>query len=138
RFEGGQKVKADAPYEKMPLFVKEGSIIPFGPDLQYTDEKPADTLTLYVYTGRNTSFSLYEDGGTTYDYEKGAYSVIPFAYNESTKALTIGERKGSFPQMIPRRTIRVVWITPSGAKPLEGATWEKEVSYEGKRVTVKL
>ncbi|HEY1113054.1 MAG TPA: TIM-barrel domain-containing protein, partial [Chitinophagaceae bacterium] len=110
RFEGGQKVKADAPYERMPLFVKEGSIIPFGPDLQYTDEKPSDTLTLRVYTGRNASFSLYEDGGTTYDYEKGAYSVIPFTYNESTKSLTIGERKGSFPQMIARRTIRVVWI----------------------------
>lgn len=138
RFEGGQKVKADAPYERMPLFVKEGAIIPFGPDLQYTDEKPADTLTLYVYTGRNATFSLYEDGGTTYDYEKGAYSVIPFTYNEGTKSLTIGERKGTFPQMLPRRTIRVVKIAPSVAKGLERARWEKEVSYEGKSVVVKM
>ena len=80
----------------MPLFVKEGSIIPTGPALQYTSEKKADPVTLFVYTGKDGSFNLYEDGDTTYDYEKGAYTIIPFTYNEASKTLTIGKREGSF------------------------------------------
>ena len=139
RLEGGQKVKADAPVERMPVYVKEGSIVPFGPDLQYTDEKPADTVTLMVYTGRDGSFSLYEDGGTTYDYEKGAYSNIPLTYNESNKTLTIGSRKGTYPGMLPKRTFRVVWIAPNRSRGVEAvSTWDKEVLYEGKSITVKM
>ena len=71
-YAGGQKIVADAPYERMPVFVKAGSIIPFGPELQYTSEKPADTITLNIYTGADASFNLYEDEGTNYNYEKGA------------------------------------------------------------------
>lgn len=139
RYEGGQRVRADAPYELMPVFVKEGSIIPFGPQLQYTDEKPADTLTLYVYTGRNAVFNLYEDQGTTYDYEKGQYTIIPFMYNESTRSLTIGDRKGAYPQMIGRRTIRVVWLSARTPRKLDDmAKVDREITYEGKKVVVKM
>jgi alpha-D-xyloside xylohydrolase len=139
RYEGGQRVKADAPFETMPVYVKEGSIIPFGPALQYTDEKPADTITLYVYTGKNATFQLYEDGGTTYDYEKGSFSNIPISWDEATKTLTIGDRKGSFPGMLTQRTFRVVGV--SSGKPVAldlEKSGVKEVLYGGKKLTVKL
>ena len=86
----------------MPVFVKTGSIIPFGPGYLYTSEKPADTITLNIYTGADASFNLYEDEGTNYNYEKGAFSVIPLKYNEATKIITIGERKGSFNGMLKK------------------------------------
>ena len=104
---GGQKMTVPAPYERMPLFVKAGSIIPVGPEIEYTSQKPADPVTLYVYTGADASFTLYEDEGTTYDYEKGEYSTIPLSWSESAGELTIGERKGEFPQMIKERTFNV-------------------------------
>ena len=75
--EVGDTIIAQAEYERMPVFVKAGSILPTGPELQYTDEKPADEITLHVYTGADGSFSLYEDEGTNYNYEKGAFSIIP-------------------------------------------------------------
>jgi alpha-D-xyloside xylohydrolase len=108
---GGQHIEADAPYEKIPVFVKEGAILPFGPELQYTAEKKADPVTLYVYTGRDATFSLYEDEDTSYNYEKGAYCIIPMTYKESTGTLTIGKREGSFPGMLEEREFRVVWVT---------------------------
>ncbi|WP_132053671.1 TIM-barrel domain-containing protein [Pseudocnuella soli] len=136
---GGQMVTAAAPYERMPLFVPEGAIIPFGPELQYTDEKPADTLTLQVYRGKDGSFTLYEDGGTTYAYEKGQFSTIPFTYNEAAGTLTIGDRKGSFPGMIAKRFIRIKAFLKAAAKPFNlEAPADKAVVYEGKKITVKL
>jgi alpha-D-xyloside xylohydrolase len=118
---GGQHIKADAPYERIPVYVKEGSILPFGPDLQYTEEKPADPITLYVYTGRDASFDLYEDEGTNYNYEKGAYAILPISYTEATRTLTIGKRKGSFPGMLKERNFRVVWVTKDQPIPLASA-----------------
>ncbi|WP_242692243.1 glycoside hydrolase family 31 protein [Aridibaculum aurantiacum] len=136
-FAGGQSINVDAPYETMPVFVKEGSIIPFGPELQYTSEKRADTITLFVYTGRDASFNLYEDEDVNYNYEKGQYSNISFTYNEKTKQLTIGERKGSFNGMLTNRTFRVIWVNKNAAKPLDfeqaAAT---TVRYNGSAVKV--
>jgi alpha-D-xyloside xylohydrolase len=135
---GGKKIIADAPYERMPLYVKEGSILPFGPDIQYTSEKPADTIHLYVYTGRDASFALYEDQGTTYDYEKGRFLTIPVTYNEGSKTLTIGEQKGTYPGALTKRVFQVTTISPTLAKPLNLATkGEKEITYEGKKITVR-
>jgi alpha-D-xyloside xylohydrolase len=105
---GGKYITADAPLDRMPLFVKAGSIIPFGPALQYTAQQPADTITLYVYTGSNGQFTLYEDEGVNYNYEKGQYSTISFQYSEANKTLTIGKREGAFPGMLQQRTFRVV------------------------------
>ncbi|MDP4189071.1 MAG: glycoside hydrolase family 31 protein, partial [Bacteroidota bacterium] len=96
-FKGGQNIQADAPYSHIPVFVKEGSIIPFGPEIQYSTEKPADPVTLYVYTGHDASFSFYEDENLNYNYEKGKYSIIPISYNEKAKTLRIGKRQGLFP-----------------------------------------
>ncbi|SEW37787.1 alpha-D-xyloside xylohydrolase [Chitinophaga sp. YR573] len=106
--EGGKYITADAPLDRMPLYVKAGSIIPFGPALQYTSQLPADTITLYVYTGSNGAFNLYEDEGVNYNYEKGQFSNISFTYNEKSKTLTIGKREGSFPGMLQQRSFRVV------------------------------
>ena len=138
-FEGGQKIIADAPYERMPVFVKAGSIIPFGPDLQYTSEKPADTITLNIYSGADASFNLYEDEGTNYNYEKGSFSVIPIKYKEATKTITIEDRKGSFEGMLQNRDFRINIISPDKSKRLDfDASCNKEISYAGKKITIKL
>ncbi|MGZ8510551.1 MAG: glycoside hydrolase family 31 protein, partial [Chitinophagaceae bacterium] len=138
-YKGGQRIIADAPYERMPVFVKAGSIIPFGPEIQFVSEKAADTITLNIYTGADASFNLYEDEGTNYNYEKGAFAVIPIKYNEATKSITVGDRKGSFPGMLPKRVFRINIITPGKAKNLDfDAKCDKEISYEGKKLTIKL
>jgi len=138
-YNSGQTIDANAPYERMPVFVKAGSIIPFGPDLQYTSEKPADTITLNIYTGANASFNLYEDEGINYNYEKGAFSLIPINYDEGTKTITIGDRSGSFKGMSGKRVFRLNKISPDKEKVLDftgGA--DKELMYEGKKISVKI
>jgi alpha-D-xyloside xylohydrolase len=107
---GGQRLSVAAPYERVPLYVREGSILPVGPDMQYSAEKPASELTLYVYTGRNAHFTLYEDEGTNYNYERGQYATIPMTYDEQQGTLTIGARNGSFPGMLQTRTFNVIFV----------------------------
>ena len=137
-FDGGQKIKADASYERMPVFVKAGSIIPFGPDLQYTSEKPADVITLYVYTGADAFFNLYEDEGTNYNYEKGAFLDIPIKYNESTKTLTIGDQKGSFNGMLQQRKFNIVWVTKDNKTGIDLQNSKgKTVNYNGRSVSIR-
>jgi len=137
-FAAGQKLTADAPYERMPVFVKAGSIIPFGPDLQYSSEKQADTITLNIYTGADASFNLYEDEGTNYNYEKGAFSVIQVNYKEATRTVTIENRKGSFDGILQKRIFRVNIIAPGKTKSLDFDTGcDKEIYYEGKKLTIK-
>ncbi|MEO8112098.1 MAG: TIM-barrel domain-containing protein [Ginsengibacter sp.] len=135
--DGGRRITVDAPYERMPVFVKEGSIIPFGPELEYTSQKPADTLTLFVYTGRDGSFDLYEDDDTTYNYEKGAFSNINFTYNEANKKFTIGERKGSFNNMLTNRVFKIVWISKTEPKELQFENGQAQmIEYKGKEMSV--
>jgi alpha-D-xyloside xylohydrolase len=137
-FDGGKTINAEASYERMPVYVKAGSIIPFGPDLQYTSEKPADVITLYVYTGADGSFSLYEDEGTNYNYEKGAFATISMSYNEATKTLTIGDRKGSFNGMLQQRKFNIVWITKDNKAGIDTQrNTAQTINYDGRLVTVK-
>ena len=134
---GGQNIETDAPYERMPLFVREGSIIPVGPAIQYTDEKQADPLTLFVYTGRDCAFTLYEDEGINYNYEQGACGTIRFSYNNSTGELTIGERKGEFDGMLRSRTFGIVWITKDKPVPFNPEIRpHSSVIYDGKEVII--
>jgi hypothetical protein len=105
-------ITAAAPYDQIPIFVRAGSIIPYQPDMQYIGEKPADPITLYVYAGANGRFALYEDQGTTFDYEKGAFAEIPIQWDDHSRTLTIGERSGVFPGMLPH---------VSGGSGFEGA-----------------
>jgi alpha-D-xyloside xylohydrolase len=138
-FEGGQTINADAPYSRIPVFVKEGSVIPAGPALQYTSQKQADTITLFVYTGRNTSFTLYEDDDTTYNYEKGMYSTIKCNYDENTKTLTIGDRNKSFPGMLQKRIFNIVWIKKDRPVSFDfNENSDEQILYEGKRVSATM
>jgi alpha-D-xyloside xylohydrolase len=137
--EGGQKIVADAPYTDIPVYVKEGSVIPFGPEIQYSTEKPADPLILYVYTGANADFELYEDENVNYNYEKGNFSIIPIKYEELTHTLTIGERKGEFQGMLDIRTINVIWATKDRETKLDFNIKPDEIlEYDGKEKSVKL
>lgn len=137
-YNGEQTITADAPISKMPLYVREGSIIPVGPQIQYAMEKTSQPLTVYVYTGKSCSFTLYEDEGINYNYEKGAYTEIPFSYNEQMKTLVIEARKGKFNGMDAVKKISVVWITKDKPRVLaeENAT-ESVLTYNGKKLTVK-
>ncbi len=135
---GGQKLTVSAPYERMPLYVRAGSIIPVGPEIEYTTQKPADPVALYVYTGADGHFNLYEDEGTTYDYEKGQYSLIPITYSESTGELTIGDRQGGYEGMLKERTINVVWVSrdkPVGFVP--DAKAAVTIKYNGQKTVVR-
>ncbi|WP_321436713.1 TIM-barrel domain-containing protein [uncultured Bacteroides sp.] len=135
---GGQTLNVNAPYERIPLFVREGAIIPYGPDIQYTNEKPADHITLYIYGGQNGSFTLYEDEGDNYNYEKGRYATIEFTYDESSKSLIIGDRKGEFNGMLKERTFNVVYVDKIHSQPFDLKTKGKKIKYNGKKLVIKL
>ena len=139
-YAGGQTITADAPYEKIPVFVPEGAIIPFGPAMEWSDEKPAELIILYIYGGKNGQFTLYEDEGTNYNYERGKYATIPFSYDDKTQTLTIGKREGSFDGMLQSRRFKVVYRHP-GVKVqdldidgVDGMT----VNYSGNAMKIKL
>ena len=136
-FQGGRQILADAPLSRMPLFVRAGSIVPVGPAIQYTGEKPDAPITLLVYVGADGSFALYEDEGTNMDYEHGAYTTIPISYDQAAGTLTIGRRSGQFPGMQRTRTFRIRWITPR-ARPGDDFTApaSQSVRYSGKSIRV--
>jgi len=137
--EGGQTIAVDAPLKTIPVFVKAGTLLPLGPTLQYTSEKAADPLTLYVFTGNNGEFQLYEDEGVNYNYEKGQYATIPLTYNEASHTLTVGERKGSFTGMLEKRTINIVWVKTDQPVGVGSTTHPHQViHYEGKAISVRM
>ena len=136
---GGQTLEVEAPYERIPVFVPEGSIIPFGPEIQWSDEKPAELINLYVYEGKDAEFLLYEDEGTNYNYEKGKYATINISYSESSKTLTIGARKGSFNGMLQNRRFNVVTISKNHVQALNLENPQgKMIEYNGAEVKVNL
>jgi len=137
--DGGQTINTDAPYERMPVFVKAGSIIPYGPELQFTTEKKADTITFYVYAGKDARFSLYEDEGTNYNYEKGLYSTISIYYSDNDRTLLIDTRKGEFPGMLKKRTFRIKYITKEKPVALDFKNNSGLlVTYNGTKQSVRL
>ena len=97
KYDGGQEVTLTTTIDKIPLFIKAGSIVPFGPNVQFATEKKWDNLEIRVYPGANAEFTLYEDENDNYNYEKGIYSTISFTWNDAKKSLTINDRKASFP-----------------------------------------
>ena len=137
--EGGQRLIVDAPYEKIPVYVREGAIIPFGPEMEWSDEKPAELINLYVYAGQNGQFQLYEDEGTNYNYEKGKYATIDITYDDASKTISFGARKGQFAGMLKNRRFNVVLISKDAPKPLNLDNPEgKMVEYNGKALSVTL
>ena len=138
-YDGGQHLVVDAPYEKIPVFVREGAIIPFGPAMEWSDEKPAELINLYVYEGQDGSFQLYEDEGTNYNYEKGKYATIEIAYNDADKTVSFGKRNGAFKGMLKNRRFNVVLVKKDQPRDLNLDNPEgKMVQYSGKAVSVKL
>ncbi|MBS5980081.1 MAG: DUF5110 domain-containing protein [Dysgonomonas mossii] len=128
QYKGGQRIELETSIDNTPLFIKAGSIIPFGPKVQYTTEKQWDHLQLRVYPGANGSFVLYEDEFDNYNYEKGEYTEIPITWNNASRTLTIGDRKGAYKGMLLSRKFTIL---------LQDAT-EKTVEYDGNKLEVKL
>ncbi|MCD8291663.1 MAG: DUF5110 domain-containing protein, partial [Prevotella sp.] len=126
-FDGGQQISRSTTLDIIPLYIKAGSIIPIGPDVQYATEKAWDNLTLKVYPGNDAEFILYEDEFDNYNYENGAYTEIPISWNDRSQTLSIGTRKGSYNGMLSSRSFNV--ILPDGTS--------KSVSYNGKKTIVK-
>ena len=127
-YDGGQDVKLEIPFTEIPFFIRGGSILPIGPDVQYSGEKAWDNLEIRVYPGANAEFTLYEDRGDGYDYEQGKYSEIPMTWNNRTRTLTIHNRRGSYRGMTAKKTFRVT--LPDGK--------QKTVNYNGKKIAIKL
>jgi len=133
----GQKVETAAGVETVPLFVRPGSIIPMGPLLQYSSEKPADPIELRIYPGADGSFTLYEDEGDNYSYEKGNHATIPISWNNAKHSLEIGKRAGQFPGMLKERTFNVVWVSANhGAGIAPAAKADSVVHYRGDAVKI--
>jgi len=136
--EGGGNLSVSAPFDTIPLHVRAGSIIPTGPELQYTSEKPADPVTLWVYSGANGNFTLYEDDGLSYAYEQGNATRIPLSWDEKRQTLTIGRRQGAFPAMLAERTFNVVLVRAEHPVGFAfDAIPQKTVHYHGRAVTLK-
>ena len=128
RYKGGQSVTLSTPLDLVPMFVRAGSILPLAPEMQYVGEKDWSELELRVYPGADGSFTLYEDEGDGYNYEKGLYSLIPISWNDRSRTLTVGDRKGEYPGMLSERKFTVV--LPDGTS--------RELSYSGKAVSCKM
>jgi alpha-D-xyloside xylohydrolase len=138
-YDGGNSIKADAPLTRIPLFVKEGSIIPTGPEIQYVNEKSDSIITLYVYMGKDANFDLYSDESINYNYEKNQYTIVPISYNENSGTLKIGKRNGSYNGMLKEQTFRIICISKDmpvsfGAENNPCQTLE----YKGEAIEVKL
>lgn len=127
RHSGGQTLTKTVTLASNPLFARAGAIVPWGPDVQFAAEKPWTALDILVFPGADGSFTLYEDAGEGYGYQKGEFTEIPFAWSDGKRTLTIGERRGAYPGMIGERTFRVV--LPDGSS--------RTVTYSGRRATLK-
>ena len=134
---GGRRMEADAPLDRLPLFVRAGSIVPLGPETEYAGERPDAPIEVRVYRGADGTFDLYEDAGDTYNYEKGEHSTIPMRWDDAAGTLTIGAREGAFPAMVKQRMFRVVFVGEGhGAGAKESTVADREVSYFGESVMV--
>ncbi|MCR5472867.1 MAG: glycoside hydrolase family 31 protein [Prevotella sp.] len=128
QYKGGQDVTLETTLDRVPMFVRAGSILSLGPEMQYVGEKAWDNLEVRIYPGANGSFTLYEDEGDNYNYEKGQYATITFQWNDKARTLTIGARKGSYPGMLQKRQFTIV--TPNGK--------QKVIEYNGQKMQVSI
>jgi alpha-D-xyloside xylohydrolase len=136
---GSQEIDAEAPLDRLPLFVRAGSILPMGPEIEYAAQDPGGPIELRIYRGADGTFDLYEDSGDSYDYEKGQHSVIPIRWDDRAGILTIGAHEGSFPGMVEKRTFRIVVVRSghgTGGEVTSDA--DKEITYEGTEIRTSL
>jgi alpha-D-xyloside xylohydrolase len=135
-FTGGQTIKTAAPQDRIPLFVKAGAVIPMGKFLQYTSEKPTDTLEIRIYTGADGQFELYSDEGDNYNYEKGKYTVIPLKWNDQQQTLMIGKQQGDYAGALKRYVFKIIWVNESDGYGIDITARAKTVIYTGEKVNV--
>lgn len=134
---GSRFIDAATTLEHMPLYVRAGSILPLGPDVEHAAEKPADPIELRIYSGANSAFTLYEDENDTYNYEHGAYATVAFSWDDAANTLVIGDRAGSFPGMLATRTFRIVFVSENhGAGGALTESPDKTVQYSGEKIVV--
>jgi alpha-D-xyloside xylohydrolase len=137
QIQGGQTLDAAAPIDKIPLYIKAGSIVPMGPYLQYATEKVEDPLEIRIYPGADADFVLYEDENDTYHYEQGVFATLSMHWNEKEKTLTIGDLQGQYPGMPTERTFRIIWVGPGSGIGVEPAVKARDIRYTGKEIMVK-
>ena len=135
RVKGGRTLQRPCPIDEMPVYVRAGSILPLGPFVQYSNEKAWDNLELRVYPGANGTFTLYEDEGDNYNYEKGEFSEITFSWDDASRTLTIGPRRGSFSGMLKQRRFSIVIGAKGDAVP---QAFTQVVDYDGQEKKVVL
>lgn len=137
--EGGRIIDAEAPIERLPLYVRAGSIVPMGAEVEWAIGSPTDPIELRVYRGADGNFTLYEDEGDNYDYEKGVYATIEFHWDDARQVLTIGDRNGQFPGMLESRTFRIVFVREQHGVGIElREKPDKVVQYSGKKMLLPL
>ena len=140
-FNGGQTVTKNVSLAVMPLYVPAGTIMPWGPKVQYSSESNWDKLEIRIYRGADGSFTLYEDERDNYNYELGKFSEITFGWDDANSTLTIDDRKGEFNGMLKDRTFRIVLVDKDknlGLGLRQSARFSKVVEYSGKKISVKV
>jgi alpha-D-xyloside xylohydrolase len=136
---GGQEIEADAPLDRIPLYVRAGSILPMGPEIEYTGQDADGPIELRIYRGADGRFDLYEDAGDSYDYEKGQHAVISIRWDDTASLLTLDMRQGSFPGMAKSRIFRIVLVASGhGTDETVSTAAEKEIRYDGGKLQVRL
>ena len=139
RHEGGRTIRRLAPIDIIPVYVKAGSIIPFGPKVNHSAEKAWDNLEVRIYPGADGDYVLYEDAGDGYGYEQGEWSQIRFHWNDAAGQLTIGQREGQYPGMLQHRQFRIHLVGPGSESGDHAArTFNQTVSYDGQSLTLRL
>ncbi len=137
-YEGGREIQRLCPIDVMPVFVRAGSILPFGPEVQYSSEKPWNELEIRVYPGADGEFILYEDEGDNYNYEKGKFTEITFSWDDASRSLSISPRKGSFKGMLATRKFNIVLVGPDSGQGNLPMKTDRSVDYDGTAITVQL
>ena len=136
---GGRHIEAAAPLERIPLYVRAGSILPLGPEEEYADEKPNGPIELRVYPGADGAFTLYNDEGDNYDYERGAHSTTTLTWSDATRTLTIAARQGAYPNVPRETTFHIVLVRPAhGTGEATIGTPDQTITYTGSATTVKI
>ncbi len=130
-YNGGQVALVDAPIERIPVFVRAGSIVPMTEPMQFVDEDRSAAYEIRVYTGADAAFVLYEDAGDGYAYERGEYALVLLEWDENTRDLIVRARKGSFPEMVQEREFRIVFITADGTR-------QCKLRYKGEEVRLRM
>jgi len=136
--QGGNSIVAPAPIDRIPIYVRAGSIIPMGPFVQYATEKPADPIELRVYPGADGIFSLYEDENDNYNYEKGLHSAIPFKWDDKKHQLIIDQRVGTFPGMLAQHSFTIVLVNKRNGTGIEILKPTKIITYNGEKQVIQL